>query len=159
MQLTQFSSNIGNINIRLRLLFIISLLLYILTGHLFIYIGNVFFPDQKATAFDADDSAYFVFVMACIVAPLLETFLFQVLPNVVLTKAGIENFYILLCVPAALFGLAHSYDTLSIMHTCFGGLILNNLYLVYKRDFRQPFLYVALLHSLYNLYGFLFIEK
>lgn len=141
-----------------RILFVLCLLLFIVNGYIFMFIREQYFPEWTGNSFRETDSIYYIFVLACIVGPLVETFLFQVAPNRLLISIGVQNEMILLIVPAVLFGLFHSYDSLYVVSASIGGLILNYLYLNYKMHIKNAFLYVFLLHSLYNLYGFLFIE-
>eukprot|EP01133_Synstelium_polycarpum_P002810 gene2810-3232_t len=139
-------------------LFGICFFLIVLNGYFFQFMASCFFPDLQGAPFTEKDSKVFVLAAGCLFGPLLETLLFQVLPNQILTRTGINNIYVLWIFPALLFGAFHHYNLLYITSASLGGLIFNYLYLKSKSNPKHAFLSVALLHSLYNLYGFLLVK-
>jgi hypothetical protein len=156
--MSELSSTIDRTDFHPRILFVISLVVFIANGYLFMFIRERYFPELSGDAFKETDSKYYIFILACVVGPFVETFLFQVVPNRFLMWIGVQNEMLLVIVPSILFGLFHTYDVLYVVSAALGGVILNYLYLSYKKRIRYAFYYVFLLHSLYNLYGFLFIE-
>lgn len=139
-------------------IFLACLILSILNGLVFAYIAGNFFPNLPGNPIDKE-SFWAQFLIICIFAPLVETYLFMVLPNVILNKLRITNIYLQLIIPAILFGANHYYNPLYIIAMFFGGLIMNFLYIYCKhtRNNYQAFFYVALLHMLYN--GFALITS
>lgn len=136
--------------------FLVCLLIAIINGHLFIYLNNSFFHLHST---DNDLSKFSViskFALTIILAPLIETFLFQYLPNIILVKLKITNRAWLIVLPAILFGCMHFYFWLYAVAAFFGGLILNFLYIYCKERSKYYFLIVVLFHSLYNLYGYIY---
>jgi CAAX amino terminal protease family. len=97
-------------------------------------------------------------VLGLIIAPIIETILYQYLPNHFLIKIRILNKYLLIIIPSLLFGLSHSYHFLYMLMTFFGGVVLNYYYIEMKKRTSYSLWATALIHSLYNLYGLLFIK-
>jgi membrane protease YdiL (CAAX protease family) len=143
-------------NLSLLKVFLLCFALSLINGYLFGYIHDHFFPSLAGNPIDKE-SLLEQFFVAGIVAPLLETWIFQHIANKALVKAGVRNFYVLLIVPALLFGLSHYYNLLYIIAMFFGGAIMNYLYLYCKANGYKAFWWVVLLHSLYNLFGILFV--
>jgi hypothetical protein len=135
--------------------FLLSLILSICNGYLFDYISSNFFPGLEGNPIDKESVPEQLFV-GCIIAPLIETLIFQYAAIRLLKRIGVHNFYLQLTIPAVLFGLSHYYNPLYIVAMFIGGLIMNYLFLYSTANGRKAFLWVALLHCLYNLYGVLF---
>jgi uncharacterized protein len=137
--------------------FVLCLLASILNGYLFNYIN-----DQYVQYPDTDNglgkfSAIQKFFMLVLVAPLIETALLNLLPNIILTKLKITNEYILVLIPSIVFGLWHYYHPLYMAMTFIGGIVLNWYYVYSKKRGWYAYWLVAFLHAVYNLYGFLFV--
>ena len=92
------------------------------------------------------------FILVVIVAPILETLIFQYLIiNFFLTKT--KSFYA--CVISSLiFALQHMYNLFYFVLTLFVGLIFAYLYVIGKKR-NYGFILVAVAHSLYNLIVFI----
>lgn len=137
-------------------LFLICLLLSLFNSLLFSLIAYIFFPTLNLGDNPIDKlSIWEQFFLGCIVAPLLETWVFMVLPNKLLIKIGVKNINLLIIIPALLFGVSHYYNLLYIAAMIVAGLIMNFLY-VYCKQFKsssEAFLYVVLLHTLYNIFS------
>jgi hypothetical protein len=88
------------------------------------------------------------FVKATIIAPLLETYIFQYLPLKIARYFFQENKY-LYCITivffAGLFGLLHPNHFMFLF-----GLVLVLICFVLMRKKQHPFLYTALIHCVYN---------
>jgi hypothetical protein len=116
-------------------------------GYLFSYIQETFFPGLEGNPIENLSLPEQLF-LACLVAPLLETLIFQHWAINILNKIGVRNYYLQLVIPAILFGLGHQYNPLYVVAMFVAGIIMNYLFLYW----------VALLHCLYNLYGTLFVQ-
>jgi membrane protease YdiL (CAAX protease family) len=138
-------------------LLFICLLASIINGYIFNYLEAIYEPIVD-DVFTRADGPMFMLFAACIVAPFVETYLTQVLPFQLFQKLGITNFFVLLFIPALLFGLLHGTNPLMLLNKTIGGLILNYLYLNLKLRSKNAYIYVVVLHSLYNLYGFLLVS-
>lgn len=99
------------------------------------------------------DPIYNQFIMSILIAPVMETLLFQYLPNHILSKIRLTNRYILLIIPGLIFGLAHiGYSWLYALAMFFAGLLINFFFLKAKSINKYSFWLTALLHGLYNLF-------
>ncbi|MCC6289168.1 MAG: CPBP family intramembrane metalloprotease [Chitinophagaceae bacterium] len=136
---------------------ILCLIASIFNGYLFNWLNNNFFHysiNKSIDHFGKPEKS----ILALLISPIIETLLFQYIPNLILLKMKISNKYLLIIIPSIFFGLSHTYHFLyAIMAFC-GGMILNYYYLEMKRKTRYYYWATALIHSLYNLYGLLFIK-
>lgn len=145
-------------NIKPAKLFMLSLTLCILIGYFFHYIELFYFPENSGTGpFTKGESKQYIIVVSSIFGPLVETFLFQMLPYYLFKKAGISNQYLVLFLPAIIFGYFHTYNPLYQLGAFTNGLVFNYTYIWYRINYKLAFLLVTLLHSAYNLYGTLFV--
>ncbi|MBU2525503.1 MAG: CPBP family intramembrane metalloprotease [Bacteroidetes bacterium] len=100
-----------------------------------------------------------IFFLVVIFAPILETMFFNVLP-VELLNSFIKNKYLIILLASIVFALIHTYSVAYLIMTYFGSIGLNAFYLVVKE--KKGLLMASgltiLLHSIYNLIGFLLIE-
>ncbi|TZF99976.1 CPBP family intramembrane metalloprotease (plasmid) [Chryseobacterium panacisoli] len=139
--------------------FIISFALALLNGYFFNYINDVYFHfdvnQNKHTNISKDELNF----IAIFIAPFLETFLFQYLPYLILSKwIKLNNKAFCIIIMSIIFASMHYYNWLYIVMTFFGGIILNNLYIYYNKYVHTySFILTVLFHALFNLYGFLFI--
>ncbi|RYY23368.1 MAG: CPBP family intramembrane metalloprotease [Chitinophagaceae bacterium] len=94
------------------------------------------------------------FVAAVIVAPILETYIFQ---------KGIINFALLnfkttklvaILLSATGFGLIHTYSISYVVVTFFIGILYGIFYLCFVEKKVDAFWYLTGIHALYNLYAF-----
>ena len=135
-------------------LFIIA----ILNGYFFNWINNSFFHFKSNGNELKEFNAIERFAIIVIITPIVETYLFQYLPNIVMTKFKISNKVLLILIPSIIFGCIHYYFWLYAAMAFIGGILINLLYVNIKIKSRYYFLIVSLFHSLYNMYGFLFIN-
>ncbi|MBM7615047.1 CPBP family intramembrane glutamic endopeptidase [Alkaliphilus hydrothermalis] len=98
-----------------------------------------------------------IFIVVVIVAPLLETFLFQLMPIKILQwiPALKSRKYIVILVSAALFASTHSYSMLYIFYTFIIGILLAYSFCVYENKKSSAFMVVVLIHALRNAVSFL----
>jgi membrane protease YdiL (CAAX protease family) len=99
---------------------------------------------KQLTGKDIEDGEFFV---ACVVAPLLETALFQQLLYKLLHRFNVKHIWIVV-IGGLMFGLAHSYNILYMIDAFFGGMILMACYIL--RIEKQPFLTTCIVHALFN---------
>lgn len=141
---------------RLFLFTILCLTAAILNGYFFNWLNNTFLHYNITKSTD-EYAKIEKAVLMLIISPIVETLLFQYLPNVILLKLKIFNKYLLIIIPSIIFGLSHSYHFLYVIMTFCGGLILNYYYFEMKIKTKYYYWATVLVHSLYNLYGLLFI--
>ncbi len=113
-------------------------------------VPNVHFnapPDELPISFGG------MIILAVIIAPVIETALFQALPYLLFTKIPyirLKPVWIVL-ISAVLFGLWHTYSIHYMIYTFIGGAAYMYLYIVrYKRG---AYLTVVAIHSLANLFA------
>lgn len=144
---------------RLIIFFLISFVLAVLNGYFFNYINDTYFHFDVNYNKSQNISKNELNFIAIFIAPFMETFLFQYLPYLILSKwIRLSNKVFCIIIMSAIFASMHYYHWLYIVMTFFGGIILNNLYIYYnKHAHSYSFILTVLFHSLFNLYGFLFI--
>lgn len=144
------------INYSIVIIFTILFFVSLLSDNFFSWINDTYYHLESNENGLAGHSKLTLFVAFVILAPTLETFLLQVIPNIILNKCKITNKYALILIPSVLFGLLHCYYWIYIIVGFIAGMILNYLYLFCKARTNYAFLIVILFHSLHNLYVFLF---
>ena len=143
----------------LSLLFIFYLLLTILNGYFFNWVNNTFFNFTNETENGLRDfSRNEKFMLIVIMAPLVETVIFQYLPIRILEKLRLENNWVKIILTSFLFSLFHFYNPIYVAMTFVSGMLLNKFYLECRTKSSLYILLTALLHSMYNLYGYLFVK-
>ena len=144
---------------KLIIFFLISFALALLNGYFFNYINDTYLHfDVNYNKYQNISKNELNFI-SVFIAPFLETFIFQYLPYLILTKwIKIRNTVFCIIIMSIIFSSVHYYNWLYIIMTFFGGIILNNLYIYYsKHSCKYSFILTVLFHSLFNLYGLLFI--
>lgn len=135
------------------------LFLYVLTINLIIVITlnllNIDFGNLQL----GEVSLLSLFVLVVFIAPLFETFLFNFLP-IKTVQYFTKNKYVIVFLASIIFSLIHTYSFVYMIMTYIGGLGLNTFYLVTegKKGKLKALGLTTLLHSVYNLIGFLLIE-
>ncbi|KMQ62688.1 hypothetical protein ACM40_10540 [Chryseobacterium sp. BLS98] len=144
---------------KLFIFFLISFALAVINGYFFNYINDIYLHFDVNQDKNQNISKNELNFIAIFIAPFIETFAFQYLPYLVLTKwIGIKNNIICIITMSVIFSSMHYYNWLYIVMTFFGGLILNNLYVYYyKHTHKYSFILTVFFHALFNLYGFLFV--
>ncbi|WP_376779154.1 CPBP family glutamic-type intramembrane protease [Chryseobacterium flavum] len=144
---------------KLIIFFLISFALALLNGYFFNYINDTYLHfDVNYNKYQNISKNELNFI-SVFIAPFVETFIFQDLPYLILTKwIKIRNTVFCIIIMSIIFSSVHYYNWLYIIMTFFGGIILNNLYIYYsKHSCKYSFILTVLFHSLFNLYGLLFI--
>ena len=137
---------------------ILCLLSTIVNAYFFNYLNDTLLHFTIVTHI-SDFSKKEHFFLAIIFAPVVESYILQVIPNRVLIKLNVYNKVLLIILPSILFGILHSYHWYYMIMMFFFGIIINFYYIECKELTKYAFWFVALLHALYNLYGFLFISS
>ncbi|TAH00104.1 MAG: CPBP family intramembrane metalloprotease [Sphingobacteriales bacterium] len=125
--------------------------LLMVNANIFLYISDYFSINLEGDSDFDSFSKKSLFFLAVVFAPLTETFLCQILPYYILKN--LKLFYLRIILPSILFGVLHDYSWLYMLATFFVGVVLNYLYFYCVAHRRNAYLYVAALHSLYNLVG------
>jgi Type II CAAX prenyl endopeptidase Rce1-like len=101
-------------------------------------------------------SKYEQFLLGVILAPIFETWLLQYLPNLLLIKLKVNNKYLLILLPAILFGTLHiGYSLIYGICMVIFGIIINYFYLKSKQVSKKYFWLTVMLHAMYNMLGIL----
>ena len=133
-------------------IFLICFFLSIANSYFFEWI-NKYLNCNLSNSLDKD-TIYEQFFIGVLAAPIIETFLFQYLPNILLLKMKFTNRYILLVIPSIILGLAHAdYSWLYGLAMFFAGLLLNFFFLKAKSISKHFFWLTVILHGLYNLFS------
>jgi hypothetical protein len=92
-------------------------------------------------------------VSLLLMAPIIETLVFNFLINEILVKF-LNHFYSIL-ISSFIFALIHYYSIYYALYGLLGGLIFNSIYFYFKQQFsiRIAILVVILLHLNHNLLG------
>jgi len=104
------------------------------------------------------ESAIYQFIVSIIVAPIIETFLFQLLPFVLLKKYSNahKNRWITIIIGGIIFGLLHPYSIFNIITASVSGMLLMYLFILRTSiSERNAFETVLLTHLLRNLISFM----
>lgn len=139
-------------------LFFLVFLIKVINGYTFTYINNRYFKLENAIFGEISEKE--LFFIAVILAPIIETLIFQLLLYRIINKIRISNTTIVIILMAFTFSQAHWYHWLYVVAAFINGLFLNYFYVnIFKK--KNELIAVSLtiaLHSSYNLYGFLFVE-
>ncbi len=139
-------------------LFFLILLFKIINGYVFTYINHRFFKLENAIFEELSKKE--MFFLAVVLAPIIETLIFQLFLYRLLDKARINNTSIIIILMSFAFSQAHWYHWLYVVAAFINGLFLNYFYvfiLKNKNELIAVLLTIAL-HTSYNLFGFFFVE-
>ncbi|MBS7254028.1 CPBP family intramembrane glutamic endopeptidase [Flavobacterium branchiicola] len=140
-------------------LFLFCLFLAIINGYFFNWINDNYVHYVNTTENGLKDFSYWEkFSIAVIIGPICETGILQYTPNKILEKLKVKSEVLKILLPSVLFGLCHFYSLIYVVMTFFSALVLNAFYIKSKSRSSWYFILTALLHSLYNLYGYLFVK-
>lgn len=139
------------------ILIVTCLALTILNGYFFDFINNKFFQFTSDENGLSGFSITSKFIIIVLITPLIETLVFQFIPIEFLKRKKWCKPPFLIIVPSLIFSMAHYYHFIYVIMAFVGGIILNYYYIETQKISKYPFLLTSLLHSLYNLYGFLFV--
>ncbi|RNA61518.1 CPBP family intramembrane metalloprotease [Chryseobacterium nematophagum] len=140
----------------LNLLFI-SFILSVINGYIFLFLNRSYFHLRNNKIQDL--SQIELGFLSLIIAPIIETIIFQFLLYAILNSIfKIKNEYLIIVLMSTAFSLSHTYNWLYMCSTFIGGILLNNFYIkVLKMKNKNYAVWLTIFfHFLYNLYGFLF---
>lgn len=132
----------------------VQLVIYGLSCHILIacLFSYVFFPEDRSgpvinfTAWD--------FINTALVAPALETLIFQVCVIRLCLFFMKRNRVWPVIISALVFGLAHNYSVPYIAAGTLAGMVFGTIYMVSLRKKKDGFLPVYITHGLFNSIGF-----
>ncbi|GEM_PF-2161278 len=136
------------------LFFFISLFASLAFGQLLSLLEILF--NYKATLKNeiANMDLWEQFILACIVAPLIETYFLQHIPYNFLSKKRVP-FYLILPISALLFGAMHYQSIDYIFYGVMVGCILITAYHLWQGKKINKFYMVSIIHAIWNLFVFL----
>lgn len=139
-----------------RALFILSfVLVHIAVSFLFTLLSRLTTQGTILKSFLEFDSIYEEFVIVVVAAPILETLIFQY-SVFDYGKKWISKEWVLIVISAIIFSLGHCYNIIYFLNALVAGLIFGYAYFKAKQLGFRPFISVWLIHSLYNLFVFVF---
>jgi uncharacterized protein len=99
-----------------------------------------------------------LFIQTILLAPIIETFLNQYVPYIILNKIRFtrERRYLIILFSGLLFGLIHCYSLFYIFYAFLLGLIFMYGYMIRIKTDNKTFFLIAICHSLLNIGIFLF---
>ena len=139
-------------------LFFLILLFKIINGFVFTYINNSFYKLEN-TIFEKF-SKNELFYIAVVFAPIIETLIFQLSLYKFLNQIRIKNTIVIIILMSFAFSQAHWYHWLYVIAAFINALFLNYFYVYVLKNKNEliAVLLTMVLHSSYNLFGFLFVE-
>ena len=139
-------------------LFFLVLLFKIINGYVFTYINHRFFKLENAIFEEL--SVKEMFFLAVVLAPIIETLIFQLFLYRLLDKTRINNTSIIIILMSFAFSQAHWYHWLYVVASFINGLFLNYFYvwIIKNKNELIAVLLTIALHTSYNLFGFFFVE-
>ena len=136
--------------------FLACLLLKIALSYAFSYLAtHTGFGRGDVNPFQ-DKDRKFLFIMVVIIAPPFETLCFQLIPYYALKALKMRSTLLRLVIPSMIFGMLHHYNMLYVLVAFIMGLILNFFFLYCVAYRKNAYVWVVILHSLYNFYTFCF---
>lgn len=138
--------------------FFLLLLFKISNSYLFNYI-NIRFFNLENRNFEQLSENEFLFLVV-VFAPIIETLIFQLFLYNLLSRIGIKNEIIFILLMSFAFSQMHWYHWLYVIAAFINAIFLNYFYLYVYRKKNEiiAVLLTILLHSSYNLFGFLFVK-
>jgi hypothetical protein len=139
-------------------LFFLIFLFKLINGYVFTYINSRYFKLENAIFEELSEKE--MLLLAVVLAPIIETLIFQLFLYRIINKTRINNTSIIIILMSFVFSQAHWYHWLYVVASFINGLFLNYFY-IYTYKKKNELLAVLLtiaLHSSYNLFGFLFVE-
>jgi uncharacterized protein len=150
-------------NFRFRLNIIILILIDVLLISIFPYfLSLINLPDITILPIISDTfkkSIIVFFIIAIIIAPIIETLVFQAFIiyglQRILRKIKINGLAIPLIVSTLVFGLQHIYTLEFLIAGVFTGFILSSTFILLMKEKRNAILIIIIIHSIVNLQTFL----
>lgn len=142
-------------NLKLVRLFLIYFTLAIINGYLFNFLAN---NSESEVDYGFEGMNPIIkFLAIVVIAPVLETYLINYYPIKILERWKVHNRILLIIIPSIIFSLFHYYNLIYVCMAFFGGLIMNSYYIINRELSDKAIYWLMLLHSMYNLFGYLFV--
>lgn len=138
--------------------FLYCFLLAVANGYFFNYLNEKYFHYSSAGNGLTEFSKTAQVLLIVLIAPVVESVLFYLLPHLFLRKIKFTSPILLLLLPALLFSMFHLYHPVYWLMALVGGIIMNWYYLHSSKNPKTSFALLVLLHSAYNVYGLLFVQ-
>lgn len=140
---------------------LIVVVIELLFSYLFIFLGlnhqtnlPILFPSNRL---DQAFYLFFLIIKACILAPIIETLIFQFLLFEAIIIKFKANSGVFIFASAILFGICHFSSLTTVIVTSLVGIIFNYFYCVLRdiNNKKSAYLVIASIHSLVNLCVFI----
>jgi membrane protease YdiL (CAAX protease family) len=128
-------------------LILLAVLINLLNSFFYSFISNIFFETKLSKGFRPFGSLTEEIILAILVAPLFETFIFQY--GVFETFKKKYNSFTCCLISAFLFGLLHLYNGFYFLFAFFAGLLLAYVYYIGSLT-KKGILITLLVHFIYN---------
>lgn len=131
------------------------LLLYVIGFFLSTTIGNLLtkIDSSKLKGSLENETVLFQFVVGVLLAPIIETYIFQYL-IIYSLKKHIKQSAIRFFLSVLLFGVAHHYNWSYVLYGLAIGLVFATSFVLYN-NVKAGFVYTCTLHALFNLTAFI----
>jgi len=96
---------------------------------------------------------FFKIIDSIIIAPVLETLIFQALVIYILDRLLTKRIFIQIAISSILFGSFHNYNITYIFFGVFFGIVLSTAFILYKRknSWNDAFIAIVFVHALRNM--------
>ena len=132
------------------------LLLSIINGYIFGWINSHF--NQEIGQSDISILSFMdKLFLIVFFAPIIETLGFQYIP-IEFSLKYLKRDWAAILLSSLLFCSLHIYNPVYTIMAFIGGIILSRYYLFVRKQNKIPLIYTILFHSIYNLYGLLFVN-
>lgn len=140
-----------NNNFRTILFFVYGLVAILVNSIIFSVLEYICYSNLQPNPILEKESLAFRIFIEILIAPLLETYLFQKLPFLITSRLKVKNMFIRITLPSLAFAICHSFSIFYVGFAFFTGIILNYMYITYKENNKSyAFIAVVLIHSIYN---------
>lgn len=135
--------------------FTFYLFLLVLSAHIFQLVSENFLgEDAEIQYFEENTSLITIFFVSVVIAPMIETIIFQWLVYKVFSWLKNNQLFYIYLTSAALFGLIHTYNIFAVMDAFIAGLIFIHYFHINFKNSTNSFMHVFLLHASFNFYAF-----
>ena len=135
--------------------FVFYLFLMVLSAHFFELVSEYFLgEDAEVQYFEKNTSLFKIFFVSVVIAPMLETIVFQWLIYKIFYWLKINQLLYVYLISAALFGLVHTYNMFTVLDAFIAGLIFIHYFHINYKNSAYSIMHVYLLHASYNFYAF-----
>ncbi|KAA9353674.1 CPBP family intramembrane glutamic endopeptidase [Larkinella humicola] len=135
--------------------YLVLLLLSLIVSYAFSFTIEIFGYEDSLSGADLSNlTNEELFLTVSIIAPILESFLFQIciIYGILYFTKWKYSYLLSLFVSSIVFGLSHSYNSIYMFYAFLIGLILAYAVLINKDNLLKSFLLIFLIHSTFNTY-------